>query len=202
MLITELNHSFYDIVGKECSLAYDSPISLFRGMRVMPFQREIVRDIRQDRMPKDSSQLYVNLFNFYCEALEYPHRKENTLSTSIDLRQAASYGITIYSIFPFDGAQYLYSPIHRDFFDVSERIEAAWLTWEGRDVWHGQTMSQVSEEYLRKFIDDNLEQLDAQIQLKITKNLDEIKAGGEVLVYGTKYAGVFYDHLNSAWVPD
>lgn len=93
----------------------------------MPFQKEILRDIRQDRMPKDSSKLYVDLFNLYCEALGYPHRKQNTLSTSVKVSQAAGYGITVYSIFAFNDAQYLFSPIHYDFFDISEKIESAWL---------------------------------------------------------------------------
>lgn len=201
MLITELNTPFTDIVRENCSNAWNSNISLFRGMRVMPFKNEFIRDIRQDRMPRDSSQLYANLFNWYCEALGYPHRKQNTLSTSVKVQQAAGYGITVYQIFPFDNAQYLFSPIHYDFFDVSERIEAAWLTWDGRDVWHGKTMSQVSEDYVRAFINDNLEQLDAQIKLYCTPDINEVKSNGEVLVYGTQYAALFRDHL-SDWTPD
>src|SRR5690606_5020895 len=105
-----------------------------------------------------------------------------------------------YNIFPFDGSQYLYSPIHHDFYDIPVQLEDIWM---GSPTYRdpGKEMHQMSDTIIRAYLHDNIDALQKKIQLLNTADINDVKgATGEVLVYGTKYVGVFVDHLNEPYL--
>ena len=172
--------------------AVASKIKLYRGMRVVPFKDEFVKSIRQDRQAQASAPYEVRLFDLYCEVLGAPHRKSNTLSTSVSIHQAADFGITVFQILPFDGSTYLYSTTHRDFLDLTMVLLKCWNE-------EHESIMEATDDEVRNFL-SNHRHLESIASLVFTKDINETgNAKGEVLVHGSQYVAKFFDHLNNKW---
>jgi len=194
------------------SHAASSNIRLYRGMKVVPFQEQFVRAVRQDRVLKNSSPHEGRLFDLYCQMLGFPHRKRNTLSTALTVTQAAWYGITVYQIFPYNNASYLFSTKHKDLLDLATEIDSVWS-----NAWHKGKFSQfdlpiwshqhdreqkaeiataISDEMWAQMLTLIKEELTVKAPLSTTNDINQVAHGkGEVLVYVDQYVAKFYDHL-------
>ena len=191
MKITEIETTF-DQGTAQASIALASKVKLYRGMRVSPFKDEFVKSIRQDRVPQTSLPYEVRLFDLYCEVLGAPHRKANTLSTSVSVRQASEFGITVYQIFPFNDATYLYSTTHKDFIDLTMVLLKCWNE-------ENNSIMDATDDDIRNFITKR-RHLESVASLVFTKDINETgNARGEVLVHGSQFAAKFFDHLSNTW---
>lgn len=162
------------IIANDCSKALVGP-ELFRGTNT---KGKGVHAIRQDRRPLDSNQKQVAIFDFFCERLNEPFRKSNTLSVTVEEDQAGVYGNYVYQIFPFNGSRYMYSNFFDDFASIPKRMSID--IEELETAMNDHSYQSAADAKIKKFMKDN--------EIFFTNNLQDCKnAAGEILVYGTKY---------------
>lgn len=167
-----------------CTKATASRVELFRGGSIKG--TSFIGNIRQDRTPLNSDAFDVQIFNTLMEANGWPHRKSNTLSTSVSLEDAYAYSLgknegnngATYRIFPDNGCVFVGSTRYDDFIHIPHTINRV---IEG-EAYRGDVI-----EYVR----NNYQTLTQACGLFGSASLDDMThAEGEVLVHGSKFVGV------------
>lgn len=166
-------------------------VRLFRGVKKVPFGYNdrggvvpFIGTIRTDRKPLHSSEEEHAVFDALMAAAGWPHRKSNTLSTTITRDQTRDYGNNTFRVMPFDGATYLYSTQHNDLMSVPDSILADW--------WDRHPNAEVSDclPLVLPELKETWQEWVDKLELKYTDNPETIiGAAGEVLVHGTYYLG-------------
>lgn len=213
MRLTEIQADYFDDVDplfkeqlvKNCSTIVKSKTHLYRGTgtHTEPY---FTANIRTDRVARNSRQYAVWGFDALMEALGYPHRKSNTLSTTTNRLQSASYtgkyegerlvsSGAIYQIFPVDGTQYLYSTYIRDFIRIGYAVTDAFL--ESLNSSFGVSRF-VEHDKIQKFVEQHKEMFQQYVKEHkdefsfglVVTNKPPSKVGGEVLLYGPSYYAI------------
>lgn len=198
---------------ENCGLFLSSRIKLYRGTRIDKGW-DFIGTIRDDRRAKTSTPFEVEIFDAYCEANGWPHRKANTLSVTSYSSQAKTYGDYRYEIFPFDGTQYLYSTDHMNFSDflsipyfiiklyITEvhaeaiashsEINRDWAYTKFKQELHD---SPEKKKELFNWIRNNTEMLNTKMGMHMSTDPMQLRGvtEGEILLYGAQYIGVLFD---------
>jgi len=178
------------LVNDDASVSAGSSAQMFRGTNYQTYS--FVGEIRTDRKSRHSGEEYTMVFNVFMDALGLQFRKSNTLSVTLDRKQATEYGNTVYMIYPFNGSSYLYSGKFSDLLDLSSEIV------EQFDIEYPESMNDspsFRERELTAYVEENARHLIHQFDLHVTDDPNEFahKAIGEVLVLGHKYLAITTD---------
>lgn len=183
MIISDLELSPESLIDKKCGLVKKSK-PLYRGTsrRPVPF----LAHIRQDRIPLASPKGQIILFDNYMSFLGYPHRKSNTLSTTSNIRQTATFGPNCFRIYPFDGASYLWMAKFIDFMIIPHTILKCYWNSDSFD-WDPdiKIVDDISKNFA--YLQPHIQK---EINLNFTTNPADINGNGEVLVHGSQYIGM------------
>ncbi len=197
--------SLEDLVMQKCSAIMDSGISLYRG-RSTYTNNPFIGSIRADRVTRDSTTFETFIFDSFMEIMNWPFRKANTLSTTVKLAQSLGYsgvrgfGAAIVEVYPYNGAEYLYSHTHKDFLIVPNELMNSYIrTYTNHkdiDAWRA-AYNDLKANLLSDpidflaHLDANKKALLAHSGLNYTTDPHALSnAKGEVLVYGTKYVAI------------
>lgn len=220
MKIFEVIHTPTLLIQQNCTKITNSGVQLFRGADKPPHDFEGI--IRTDRFARDSTSLQVAMFDTIMEANGWPHRKSNTLSTSTNIEQAADFGTSIFQIYPYDDASYVYSTEYGDFLDPIRQVANTFLrkTNFAYDLDHwpdhiGAARIELNRQFEKgdmtvlNYIRENIKSVNDITRFIFTRNPVQMinAAAGEVLVCGSSYVAVFNKRNidepdSSEWIDD
>lgn len=192
--------SLEDLIIQKCSIIMDSGTKLYRG-RSTTLNKPFIGIIRADRIPRDSVASEAKIFDMFMEVLDWPFRKNNTLSTTNKVNQAISYAKDgdIFEVYPYNDAEYLFSHRNRDLLSIPTTILTEFAQHETNDTgptnWAFQqhTRQTVLSDPMPilNYMRENLDLLISATGITRTSNpSDTQKSRGEVLIYGTKYVAM------------